>query len=99
LCEEVVSGRSLDLIDRWIRICRRDHKYCSDSSGVELPTRVVDGEIWRPLKIPSLLITQGESGRYAALSHCWGISTPKSPHFKTETQSIEERRAGIPLEM
>jgi len=98
LCDETLSERNLDLIERWIRICRRDHKYCSDNHEMKLPTRVIDVGPSDGSKLPYLMITHGKSGRYVALSHCWGLPTISKPHFKTETHNIDERMAGMTLD-
>jgi hypothetical protein len=65
---------------------------------MELPTRVIDVGPGDGSESPYLFITEGRSGRYAALSHCWGLPTAAHPHFKTETGNIKERMKGITLE-
>lgn len=47
-------------------------------------------------KAPYLLLTNGEAGRYATLSHCWG---PKERRPLTTTiETLEERRRSLPPE-
>jgi len=57
-----------------------------------LPTRVIDIR-----GTPSLVLTKGEmTGRYAALSHCWG--DPRLHPLKTTRESLLDHLNGLPLD-
>ncbi|KAL8391788.1 hypothetical protein RB595_002119 [Gaeumannomyces hyphopodioides] len=70
------------LIRRWLKDCEKNHGDCTAAAGAneELPARVLHvgpnntgaGEDRIRLYIPR----GGETGRYAALSHCWGGTIP-----------------------
>ena len=71
------SSESFSRIRQWITHCTSNHPRCRlDISGSyvpdcpKLPTRVLNvGDEARDV---SLFISNGESARYVALSHCWG---------------------------
>jgi Heterokaryon incompatibility protein (HET) len=86
LAGEIIRGRRvcgpgsegiITTIRRWVRECDETHAKCrslgpGDSSkfALRLPTRVLDvsstgGNL-------SLFVSNGSTGAYAALSHCWG---------------------------
>src|SRR5436305_14453620 len=86
------SDCNLQLIRQWQRECLTKHRYCSidgqaEASISRLPTRVVDVTY----KDPRIVESQGESGLYVALSHCWG----KSKIPVTDTPNLLERKKGI----
>lgn len=56
----------------------------SPESLVPLPTRVVDVSIGDWLQHPKLVIANGQSGKYVALSHCWG----KEPIITTTRETL-----------
>ena len=86
-------------IRKWIQDCVRDHPLCHlESSGSllstdqKLPFRVIDvrtcGRCNNP---PRLLETDGQHGRYVALSHCWGGGIP----IMTTRDNLEEYKVAI----
>jgi len=93
----------------WVDTCLTKHMLCRSDGGsawqtltgsykkrdllaATLPTRVIDvGDSETP---PSLFISQGTSGRWVALSHCWGKHQP----LKLESKSISAFTHGIPLD-
>lgn len=89
------------LLKRWLQACRQCHGACStrlsgesiaESAAPPLPTRVLvisDGVV-------RLVDTEGLTGRYVTLSHCWGPSQ-KRP-LRTTTDNYESHRHGIPWE-
>jgi hypothetical protein len=87
------SQRSFDAAARWITKCLRKHKKFCSSYNSPLPTRVLYVGPKGNKKDPHLLVTKGKSGKWAALSHCWG----PGPHFTTTTSNLEERQQGIPI--
>ncbi|KFY81960.1 hypothetical protein V500_10938 [Pseudogymnoascus sp. VKM F-4518 (FW-2643)] len=67
------------LIQTWIQRCDLDHSCFKHGLEIpaELPTRVID--VGDSCHDPHLYITNGETGRFTALSHCWG---PPQMSFK-----------------
>jgi hypothetical protein len=83
----------------WLRDCNTTHVGCSISEPPRLPTRVIDVGLSSPGgPNPYLLCSDRLEGRYAALSHCWGISSASNPSFKTETHNYDKMRAGMVLD-
>jgi hypothetical protein len=75
-----------------------NHPQCqiSSNSEAELPTRILDVDPPGPQACQIRLYeTNGETGLYVALSHCWG----KSQMFKTERGSLNLRRRNIPWDI
>jgi hypothetical protein len=75
-----------------------NHPQCqiSSNSEAELPTRILDIDPPGPQASGTRLYeTNGETGLYVALSHCWG----KSQMLKTERGSLNLRRRNIPWDI
>lgn len=71
--EEVPSDALFDVVRSWMEICHKRHEVCAPTLGNDaplLPNRVVD--VTRDGLDPRLVISEGQRGYYAALSHCWG---------------------------
>lgn len=66
------SDHGLSILRNWIKDCNEHHDCISPVTT--LPTRVLDVTASRAGNLIKLLETQGQSGRYIALSHCWGTS-------------------------
>jgi len=66
---------------------------CSLRTKELLPTRIIDLEPANGTSAPVLKITNGESGAYVTLSHCWG----KNLRTKLTTANVEQWRRGIDL--
>ena len=66
------SYTCLDLGKQWLHECLKDHKKCRElSSGQKrLPSRVID--VGTDSTNPRVKTTGAETGRWAALSYCWG---------------------------
>ncbi|KAF2133641.1 HET-domain-containing protein [Dothidotthia symphoricarpi CBS 119687] len=74
--------------------CLQIHEVCRSSRYTypSLPTRIIDvGD--EVDSLPYLLSPENESGRYAALTHCWG--GPIS--CTTTVGTLQQRQKGIPL--
>ncbi|KAI4859896.1 heterokaryon incompatibility protein-domain-containing protein [Hypoxylon rubiginosum] len=93
------STESLELVGSWFRSCCQNHDKCRKTlegetleTELKLPTRVLyigsidDGSV-------RLVETRNPSGRWAALSHCWG---DKQPIYTTRA-NLQRHRKGIPL--
>lgn len=75
---------AVPLIQTWIQSCNINHICFKHGLGIstELPTRVID--VGDSSRDPYLYITHGETGQFAALSHCWG--PPQMSERLTTTQ-------------
>jgi hypothetical protein len=80
-----------DLLQNWISNCSNHHSLCKVTAG-KLPTRVIDvGEA--DIQEPSLKVTNGESGHYIALSHCWG----SNPLIRTTKDTFTQHQRQLPM--
>ncbi|KAI9154740.1 HET-domain-containing protein [Paramyrothecium foliicola] len=71
------SDRILNAIVQWARECDEKHAQCRvgkqsgpSMANPKLPTRVLD--VGNEDESPYLLVSNGLTGEYVALSHCWG---------------------------
>ncbi|KAI1452651.1 HET-domain-containing protein [Annulohypoxylon moriforme] len=80
------------MIKSWIDNCEKNHSKCQRSDG-NLPTRLVD--VGSGGDEPRLRITSGKTGRYLALSHCWGPNPDAV--IRTKLATLEEHQNCIPL--
>ncbi|KAN0115527.1 Heterokaryon incompatibility protein (HET) domain containing protein [Hyaloscypha variabilis] len=92
------SDETFDLIQGWIQRCCVEHSEgnvleCSLRTKELLPTRIIDLEPANGTSVSVLKITNGESGAYVTLSHCWG----KNLRTKLTTANVEQWRRGIDL--
>ena len=93
----------------WVDTCLTKHPLCQSDGGnvwetltgsnkkrdrlaATLPSRVID--VGDNETSPSLFISQGASGQWVALSHCWGQHQP----LKLESKSLAAFTNGIPLD-
>ena len=84
------KSRNFALLAEWLETCSKKHPECGALEG-PLPSRVLDLG-GGPPDAMKLYLSQGETARYAALSHCWGNST----HTLTTTKdTLDERVACI----
>lgn len=90
---ELTSSFNLDnieLLGTWLRECTDNHPKCKQTRS-PLPTRVI--AVRSDKEEPFLFETMGEEAAYIALSHCWGKHQP----LTTTTETLEQRKKGIPL--
>ena len=89
---DVARDEVYKVIHHWVRQCVTTHKTCTYTKYVQLPTRLIDvGPSQDSLK---LYVTKpGESGRYLALSYCWG----RNQSLKTTISSLMTWKSGIPF--
>jgi hypothetical protein len=83
-------------IRQWVDDCNK-HDGCTGfhNRSTILPTRVLDlGENPTAQDSIKLFETGGDKGTYMTLSHCWG----PAQLITTTANTIEQRKAGIPLE-
>jgi hypothetical protein len=77
---------------QWLDTCIANHNECLNDSLPPLPTRVI--EIAQKDHQPRLVLTNGQHGKYAALSHRWG----KSGALTTTEKSLESRMESLDLD-
>lgn len=77
----------------WLSECLAGHRHCGtvSHSPTRLPRRVLDLNAADVASGIRLVETSGQTGSYAALSHCWGGGTP----IKTMTENISDHLLGI----
>ncbi|KAF7505106.1 hypothetical protein GJ744_001246 [Endocarpon pusillum] len=79
-------------IQQWLSFCDKNHTCCR-ALLPPLPARILDVGPPDGSADPALLISQGRSGLYVALSYCWG----KGQTVVTTQQNLEDFREGIPI--
>ncbi|KAF2461472.1 heterokaryon incompatibility protein-domain-containing protein, partial [Lineolata rhizophorae] len=88
------SACSFYLAEFWLKKCTTEHEKCRQLDGPKpLPTRVIDVGPADQSRDPYLFETRGATGKYLALSHCWGTDERAVP--TTETHNLRDRRFGI----
>ena len=97
---DALSDENLVVITKWLGTCSQTHIECQLEDDTRLPTRVIDVGPADATQAPRLLVTSGESGRYVALSHCWGslMQSDAGQHARTLTTNLENMQRGISLE-
>ncbi|PVH82409.1 hypothetical protein DL98DRAFT_619661 [Cadophora sp. DSE1049] len=87
------SARNLEAASRWLGDCVRNHQICevASSSGPRLPNRVV--VVGNESVPPRLIVSGGQYGQYAILSHCWGDSVQRP----TTMRNLSERERNMPF--
>ncbi|OIW26873.1 HET-domain-containing protein, partial [Coniochaeta ligniaria NRRL 30616] len=91
------SPKSLKLVKEWLDTCIEEHPRCASFCGTRslpLPTRVIDVGSATSNKDPVLLVSNGISAPYVALSHCWGDSMVA----KTTSANYLQLQQGIPFQ-
>ncbi|KAK2767497.1 hypothetical protein FQN54_003654 [Arachnomyces sp. PD_36] len=77
-------------IEAWLDNCRLHHPSCrSPPISPQLPTRVIDVSVTD--REVALFESNGQRGRYMALSHCWGASS----RLTTTKDTLEDLKNGI----
>ncbi|ERF69010.1 hypothetical protein EPUS_06697 [Endocarpon pusillum Z07020] len=69
---DINSDHAHQQIKCWLEECG-SHECCVQQPGSTLPKRVVEVAPEKCPDTPRLLITEGQKGRYATLSYCWGV--------------------------
>lgn len=89
-----LADQSVGLIEGWLSECTRNHTECAAvTKEPKLPARVIDLGSVQESKPPRLLVTNGQTGAYLALSHCWG----QESIFLTRWSNIEQLKEKIPV--
>ncbi|KAJ8508759.1 hypothetical protein ONZ45_g9000 [Pleurotus djamor] len=84
----VSSDASFEKARSWLGECTTAHADCAIPREVELPTRVLDVSSLESGENPKILATNGQKGRYVALSYCWGGPQPVTSTTKTIAENI-----------
>lgn len=96
------SPEAYHLLSRWIRRCLHEHEKCrqtcsgtiiDESRPPKLPTRAIHVGHLNGGNSPRLFESEGKSGHYVALSHCWG---PHKPPLTTTKSTLKRHKTGIP---
>ena len=87
------SESAVEIAKDWLNDCITSHPNCRDNHDQTLPTRLLDLELLHNTKDLKLVETTGESGQYAALSHCWGTTQ----QFTTTKATLTKRKVCIPF--
>ena len=69
---EIPHEESISRAKTWTSRCDKTHRMCQIATEPRLPKRVLDLSIGHI----RLMETDGQTGQYVALSHCWGDSRP-----------------------
>ncbi|KAF4630552.1 hypothetical protein G7Y89_g7584 [Cudoniella acicularis] len=86
------SDSCFEMTSQWLEICKSEHKFCSWNDNHVLPARIIN--VGSDSKDPFLVTTNGETGSWATLSHCWGGEVS----ITTTNETLELRQRGIPME-
>jgi hypothetical protein len=93
------SAPSFKIASAWLAECQENHNHCkkAQSANTPLPSRVISVGPADESAEPYLLETHGKTtGRYVALSHCWGSS---SGYVKTTLQNVDSHKSKIKLDL
>ena len=86
------SDTNFELARRWLEECLSSHPLCGTISASALPTRLIDvGNCDSPQTLCLCIPAAGASGRYAALSYCWGTAQNNiltKANLKDKTENI-----------
>lgn len=86
------SDESFSLLSKWIETCKRSHPLCSWTHDNPLPTRVVD--VGSESQDPFLFESNGATGEWVTLSHCWGGEAP----LATKLESLDQHKSSISMD-
>lgn len=98
------SQNAHSLVQSWTDACIRDHpngkksisgQNVNEPGDQPLPMRVIDVGPPHGSQYPRLVITNGASGHYVALSHCWG----EKQQLIADSKNLEKRLEAIPWDI
>jgi Heterokaryon incompatibility protein (HET) len=100
------SDLNIGKIQKWLKDCLESHGRCRNGlssalldnrkGGSILPSRVVAVGLESSSQV-RLVTTNGERGRYCALSYCWGPKSPRYSHTTLLTTTIDQFRQSLPV--
>ncbi|KAK4078188.1 uncharacterized protein Triagg1_3204 [Trichoderma aggressivum f. europaeum] len=94
---------AFDFIRSWMQTCSQQHGDCegtlsksspNEAAGPQLPTRILDIGPLNQESV-SLLETNGQRGKFCALSYCWGPEGTQT--LVTTRDNINDHLNGIPF--
>jgi hypothetical protein len=85
------TPRALEQVRLWLTSCEREHGAVCSAGPSPLPSRVIDVSDGNQLRL--LETGKDASGRYTALSYCWG----EPQQFQTTQDSLRERLQGFSI--
>ncbi|TVY41306.1 hypothetical protein LSUB1_G004145 [Lachnellula subtilissima] len=80
---DLASDVNLQCARNWLDECHQQHASCPTEQIPVLPSRVVDVGTSKDAQFCRILVSNGITSKYVALSHCWG--GPISPLLTTDT--------------
>ena len=83
------SEKALDQVVRWLAQCEEKHSEACAARQSRLPTRVID--VSDPAELRLVETDEDSSGRYVALSYCWG----GTQDFQTTAKTLGDRIDGF----
>lgn len=90
------SKMALRKLSDWVENCRLHHKECVQKDAPSLPDRLVEVQSSSGSKELRLIESKGSTGRYAALSHCWGTQEGATPPITLMKDSLESWKISLP---
>jgi Heterokaryon incompatibility protein (HET) len=89
------DAESLSRLAQRLRTCETTHQTCLRHDLGVLPTRLLDLGDHSMSRVIRLVEGNSRSGRYAALSYCWGPPSATNRPFKTTVKTLGKRLRGI----
>lgn len=93
--QDVPNDALFDVVRAWMENCQKRHKVCASTLGNDpplLPNRFID--VTQDGLDPRLVVSEGQRGQYAALSHCWG----GLQLLQTKAATLAQHRDNIPMD-
>lgn len=87
------SETNFSIARDWIKTCSENHDECPDMDEKPLPTRVIN--VGSKKRKPFLVSTNHRTGKFVALSHCWGGSVGKKAQLTVENLRLFKKK--IPM--
>lgn len=95
ISQDVPNDALFDVVRAWMGNCHKRHKVCAPTPGNDpplLPNRFID--VTQDGLDPRLIVSEGQRGHYAALSHCWGgLQLPQ-----TKVATLAQYQNYIPMD-
>lgn len=89
-----LSDACIAQIQQWLEHCMKNHARCPLKEAPRMPTRVID--VGDEYTKPRLLVNAPvDTGKWVALSHCWG---DVNKLFTTRTTNINVMKGGIHMD-
>lgn len=88
-----LSSTATTIYKDWFLECQNSHPECSAIVKNKLPKRVIDVGLFGDTRSPRVYESRAETGQWAALSHCWGMTVTT----KLTLATYVERMQGISM--